>query len=556
MPYSERPRGYHEPLAEERTPFWADLYTWAMAQALHTLGKRGAPINYDTPASFDAHIRQTPYNKNSFGICAGTYITAEWKDKRWNLTQDQVEDMLTIMMVDPEAGEEVPLFTRDFLETRGRDEKMSMTVDMMDEGTLVFGHVPFANASGKAGQVIRSEVAYLNAFNSQSLFATKAARLKIAANQKPVFELGLRRAHCIGGREPSRAAYIGGVDATSNMEAWYHYRIPPFGSIAHAWIMMHDTELEAFVNLAEAMPHNFSTLLDTFNTLTGAENAVKANRIVAERLGREHLLKSARLDSGKLIHLSNKVHDILTSHGIRHRVKISATNDLDELEIITLEREGKVDIYGVGTKLVTSTMQPALGGVYKVNAIASTSLPPEMMVLYQEALENEFPPTPEELGRFMRDVIKLGERPEPGELEKATIPGRKVPVRTLTKDGSRYNGDIICSANDLPVCMTEDGRGVLTRDVRSVMKTDPSRVKTFPAGTSVVLPLKRMFQQGDLHGTIGTIHDARGLARSELAMLAPDHKSLTEPYAYGVGIEEGLFEKRQRMIETLRGMHA
>jgi hypothetical protein len=153
----------------------------------------------------------------------------------------------------------------------------------------------------------------------------------------------------------------------------------------------------------------------------------------------------------------------------------------------------------------------------------------------------------------MRAVIKLGEKPQPGEIEKATIPGRKIILRTLTADGSHYDGDIIASAENPPIRLSEDGyHGELTRDVESVPIGDPTRAKTFRAGTAIVLPLRRVFDRGRLVGTIGTIHEARAHAKAELNMLADDHKSLTEPYAYGVGVERDLYEKRQRMIHSLR----
>lgn len=558
MPYTPRPEGYREILAERQTAIWGDLYTWAMAQALYKLKKMGAPVNYDTPVVFDGFVRKEPFG-GAYTAVGGTEITAEWLDKNWQPTSDIIDYLKTVTVKDLRTGGETRLFEDDFLEDMA-NEKMAMTVDMIPEGGLVFRDEPFANVTGSMGQAVRAEVGFLNAFNSQALFATKATRLKTAANGKPVFELGVRRAHSIGGEAESRAGYIGGLDGTSNMQAGFYYRVPIFGSVAHAWIMLHETEGQAFVNLARAMPHNFSALVDTFDTLQGTVNALSANSQVAGEMNQNHLLKAVRLDSGKLIYLSNEVDKILKTQGVRDKVKIVVTSDLDEKSIMDLEREGSADVYGVGTKFVTCPMQPALGAVYKLAAAERMDMTAQMMERYRQA-QDSGDNSPEALAEFMRDVIKLGEKPQPGEFEKATIPGAKVILRTMFKEASgawRYDGDIIFPAGQLlPVKYVQNPDGpyeaVLTAPVTSVPKNDPDGAKTFLAGTPVVLPLKRVFTNGVLTGDIGTVHNARVRMSENMALLAPDHKSLTEPYPYGVGIEEGLYKRRQAMIAEIRG---
>lgn len=561
MPYSKRPAYYREVLAE-KSAMWADLYALTMSQALHTNGK------HNISTTFQAFIRKPPFG-GAYLVTGGQNIVAEWLDKHWAFTQRSLEMMRDKKVADPVTGEMKPLFTPDFIDMVGK-AKMELTVDAMAEGDLAFPDEPIYRVHGPVWQCLMVEAAILNAINSQSLFATLATRIKEATaspsvagftqkpDRDPVLEFGLRRAQCIGGLEPTRGAYIGGVDATSNLLAEEYYGIPTAGTFAHALVMLYEDEIDAFSEYAKAMPNNGIFLVDTYNTLEGVKKAVQACMDAGV------MMKGIRLDSGDLGYLSRKARVILDEAGFAG-AKIAASNDLDEEEILKLKRSGaKIDIWGVGTNLVTAKAQPALGAVYKIVAVYDPKLSMQEIALYRaaQARGNQ---SPKALGQFVRDVIKLGEKPPPGQMEKATIPGEQMVLRTLFNDAAtgqwRYDGDIIIPASGkLPYKLVPDANGpyeaVLTKKIISVSKGDPTHPKTFPAGTPLVLPLKPQFDQGVLTGDIETVHDARARVPEKLALLDGDHKKLERPYPYGVGLEKGLFERRKATIAKLRGYDA
>jgi nicotinate phosphoribosyltransferase len=275
-------------------------------------------------------------------------------------------------------------------------------------------------------------------------------------------------------------------------------------------------------------------------------------------------MKGIRLDSGDLAYLSREARKILDAAGFKD-AKIAASNDLDEAEIVKLKRQGaKIDIWGVGTHLVTAKAQPALGGVYKLAAVYDSRLNPAAIAAYQKALQ-QGTHTLSAFKDLVRNVIKLGEKPPPGQQEKATIPGEQIVLRTLFNDAAdnswRYDGDIIYPANKKqPYRLVKNPQGPyeaeLTEAVTSVSKANPDSPRVFPAGTKIVLPLKSAFNLGKQTGPIETVHDARRRAQTIMPLLAEDHKRLEDPYAYGVGIEESLYNERRAMIRKYRGPQA
>jgi nicotinate phosphoribosyltransferase len=242
--------------------------------------------------------------------------------------------------------------------------KEHLVVHAVKEGTIIFPDEPVMTITGPRILCQLLETPLLNMINFQTLIASKASRIVNAANGKGVIEFGLRRAQgedaAING---SRAAYIGGCIGTSNVEAGIKYNIPIIGTHAHSFVMSFSSELEAFRAYANTFPDNTTLLIDTYDTLNGAKNAI----IVGKELEKSgHRLKAVRLDSGDLLKLSNQVRTILDSAGFSY-VKIVASNDLNELKIDRLIKYGaKIDIFGVGTELITSKPESALSGVYKL----------------------------------------------------------------------------------------------------------------------------------------------------------------------------------------------
>ncbi|MGN6644139.1 MAG: nicotinate phosphoribosyltransferase, partial [Verrucomicrobiota bacterium] len=245
--------------------------------------------------------------------------------------------------------------------------KLRLDVDAVPEGTVVFPQEPLLRIRGPILQGQLVETALLNLVNFQSLIATKAARVCLAAQGDPVVEFGLRRAQGVdGAMTASRAAYIGGCAGTSNVLAGKEFDIPVKGTHAHSWVMSFNHETEAFQTYADALPNNCIFLVDTFDTLEGVRHAIAVGRQLKKK---GHQLGGIRLDSGDLAYLSIEARKLLDAAGFKKAV-IIASNDLNEQLITSLKQQGaKINMWGVGTMLVTAYDQPALGGVYKLSAI-------------------------------------------------------------------------------------------------------------------------------------------------------------------------------------------
>ena len=232
---------------------------------------------------------------------------------------------------------------------------------------MVFPHEPLVRVSGPLLECQILESAVLNIVNFQSLIATKAARVCGAAGGDSVLEFGLRRAQGIDGAlAASRAAYLGGCAATSNVLAGRLFGIPVRGTHAHSWVMSFDDEPAAFAAYAKAMPNNCVFLVDTYDSLEGVKHAIAEARNLRDQ---GHRIVGIRLDSGDLAYLSIEARKLLDEAGFPEAV-IVASNDLDEQIIASLKQQGAcIGVWGVGTKLVTAYEQPALGGVYKMSAV-------------------------------------------------------------------------------------------------------------------------------------------------------------------------------------------
>ncbi len=248
-----------------------------------------------------------------------------------------------------------------------RDLKFACDVDAVPEGTPVFPYEPLVRVKGPILQAQIIETLLLTIINFQTLIATKAARVNIAARGEDVLEFGARRAQGVDGAlTASRAAYIGGCAATSNVMAGKVWNIPVKGTHAHSWVMLFEDELEAFQTYARTMPNNCVFLVDTYDTLAGVRHAVEVGKWLREN---GHKLLGVRLDSGDLATLSIGARQILDEAGFEDAA-IVASNDLDEYLIRSLKEQGaKISVWGVGTRLATAYDQPALGGVYKLSAV-------------------------------------------------------------------------------------------------------------------------------------------------------------------------------------------
>lgn len=385
-----------------------DLYQLTMA---YGYWRRGLATD-GTRAAFHLFFRTAPFGGH-VAVAAGLEPAAEYL-AGLQFTPDDLAYLEGLT-----GNDDLRLFEPAFLDWL-EALRFDGQLDAVPEGEVVFPHTPLLRFVGNLalGQIV--ETALLNLLNFQTLVATKASRVVAAADGSPVLEFGLRRAQGIDGAlAASRAAWIGGVAATSNVLAGKRFGIPVRGTHAHAWVMVHGDELEAFQAYAEVMPNNCTLLVDTYDTLEGVRRAITVGQGLRER---GHRLAGVRLDSGDLHALSVEARRLLDAAGF-HDTAIVASNDLDEAGVSALRSGGAaVSVFGVGTRLVTAYDQPALGGVYKLAAIARPGQPFEPRLKLSENVAKVSNPGIQGVrrervdGRPVRDVIANAEAPLAGDL--------------------------------------------------------------------------------------------------------------------------------------------
>jgi nicotinate phosphoribosyltransferase len=391
----------------------------------------------------------------------------------------------------------------DYLQTL----RFACDVDAIPEGNVVFPHEPLLRVTGSLLQGQLFETALLNIINFQTLIATKSARVCLAAKGNPVMEFGLRRAHGPDGAlAASRAAYIGGCVSTSNVLAGKVFGIPVSGTHAHSWVMSFQNEHEAFEAYANAMPGNCVFLVDTYDSIGGIHHAIDVGRRLRS-IGKN--LTAIRLDSGDLNYLSVAARLILDEAGFQS-TKIIASNDLDEHVIASLKEQGAlIDIWGVGTKLVTAFDQPALGGVYKLGAIRIGDGP-------------------------WQKKVKLSE-----QTAKVSNPG-SLQVRRFG-DRKEYMADMIYDELD-----GEPAEQTIV-DIADV--TIKRRIPSSARYRDLLAPI---FRRGELVYERPTIAQIRTLAQTELGRFYAGVKRLLNPHIYPVGLETGLYATKSRLMQDAR----
>ena len=330
-----------------------DLYQLTMANGYWQSGRA------EDEAVFHLFFRRAPFGGDAALACGASSV-AQYLDAL-EFGQEDIAYLAALSGADGGA-----LFSGAFLEAL-EGMRWSLDIAAVPEGEVVYAQEPLLRVRGPLWQCQIVESALLNLINFKTLIATKAARVCEAASGDQVLEFGLRRAQGIDGAlAASRAAFIGGCDATSNVLAGKRFGIPVRGTHAHSWVMAFESEIAAFETYSSAMPNNCVFLVDTYDTREGVENAIRCAHQLREK-GFEML--GVRLDSGDLAELSKMARERLVAAGFT-RARIVASSDLDEHEIAKLKRAGaRIDTWGVGTRLVTAFDQPALGGVYKLGAL-------------------------------------------------------------------------------------------------------------------------------------------------------------------------------------------
>jgi len=470
-----------------------DLYELTMAYGYWKSGIA------EREAVFHLSFREAPFG-GQYSVAAGLAGAIDYLKK----LQIGDGDLAYLAKLTGEDGR--PLFDRSFL-VHLRRMRFTLDVDGVPEGTVVFGNEPLLRVKGPLLQAQLVETALLNLINFQTLIATKAARICQAARGEPVLEFGLRRAQGIDGAiSATRAAYIGGCAATSNVLAGKIFNIPVKGTHAHSWVMSFDSEVEAFEAYAKAMPNNVIFLVDTYDTIEGIRHAISVGKQMRER---GHRLLGIRLDSGDLAYLSIEARRMLDEAGFND-AQILATNDLDEHLIADLKQQGaKITVWGVGTRLVTAYDQPALGGVYKLSAIR------------------------EDAG--WQHKVKISE-----QSAKVSIPGI-LQVRRFS-DGSHFAADAIYDT------LTGIDEGCTIVD-----PADFIRRKTMVPGTAFEDLLVPIFREGRPVYEQPAFSDIRQRTIAQLAKLHGSVKRFLNPHRYPAGLELNLFNLRTDLIAKSRG---
>ncbi|QDV04621.1 Nicotinate phosphoribosyltransferase pncB2 [Planctomycetes bacterium Poly30] len=418
----------HQPEGGLSEALLTDLYQLTMARGHWKAGR------LDAEGSFLLSFRRAPFG-GTWALASGV---AEAIETLASLRFSEAD--LDALAALPGPGGS-SLFEAEFLDVLRRMEGFDLDVDAVADGTVCLPGVPMVRVTGPLWQAQLVETFLLNRIGFETLVATKAARIVRAAADAAVLEFGARRAQ---GPDASirsaRASWVGGVAGTSNVLAGARLGIPVKGTHAHSWVQSfagsgdaHETERQAFEAFAESMPDGCVLLVDTYDTRAGIENAIEVARGLRAR---GHGLSGIRLDSGDLVELSVHARKALSGAGFPD-VKIVASDDLDERKIMELRARGaEIDVYGVGTRLVTGGEQAALGVVYKLSAVRENADEP------------------------WRPVMKLS-----STVAKRSLPGH-VEVQRVVRDGMLV-GDFLSAATDDLSQIQGDREHLLRPAVRS-----------------------------------------------------------------------------------------
>lgn len=472
------------------TPLLTDLYQFTMAYGYWLQGLQ------DCEAVFHLIFRKNPF-KGNYALNCGLESVIDYLSS-WHFKPEELDYLANLKNA---AGG--LLFSQAFIDYLSQ-VRFSCDLDAIAEGTLVFPNEPLLRIQGPILQCQLLESALLNMINFQTLIATKASRVYLAAQGDDVIEFGLRRAQGPDGAvSASRAAYVGGAIATSNTLAGMLFDIPVRGTHAHSWVTAFPSEREAFLAYAKSMPNNCVLLVDTYDTLQGVLNAIEVGKILRKQ-GAD--LLGIRLDSGDLAQLSIKARKLLDSAGFE-KTDILASNSIDEYVIKSLKAQGaKISSWGVGTHLTTAYDHPALDGVYKLSAIQNDK------------------------GDWLYK-LKLSEQPV-----KISNPGRHQIRRFFA--GDQLLADVVY---DLQLGIP---------DAPTVSLFDPlmqpARLDDYDAAIDLLEPV---FRRGKLVQTRPSIHKTREFAIQSLPAFVATYP---ERSCYSVGLEKNLAELKLRLIDKVK----
>lgn len=465
-----------------------DFYELTMANGYLQNGLK------DKHAYFDMFFRKVPDN-GGFAIMAGVEQLIQY------LKNLKFEDK------DIDYLRSKNLFSEEFLQYL-KNFKFSCDVWAIPEGTPIFPNEPVVTVRGPVIEAQFVETMILLTINHQSLIATKANRIVRAAQGRDVMEFGSRRAQGYDGAiYGARAAYIGGCVGTACTIAEKEFEIPVIGTMAHSWIQMFPTELEAFRAYARTYPDNCTFLVDTYNVLkSGVPNAIKV--FIEEIVPRGFRPKGIRIDSGDITYLSKEARKMLDGAGF-HDCRIVASNSLDEFIIRDILIQGaQVDLFGVGERLITSKSEPVFGGVYKLVAV-------------------------EENGEMI-PKIKLSEN-----VGKITNPGFKQTWRLFDKESGKAIADVL-TANDETIDESKpyelfDPEHTWKRKIVTNFIAKGLLVKIFDNGTCIYESPK--------------LSEIKSYCKEQIDSLWDEVKRFENPHKYYVDLSKQLWEMKERLLQ-------
>ncbi|MCH5462265.1 nicotinate phosphoribosyltransferase [Lactobacillus sp. LC28-10] len=472
---------------DDSTTLHTDAYELSMIQTYFAKGIQ------NKQAIFEVYFRDMPF-KNGFAVFAGLEHIINYIEQ------------LHFSKTDIEYLKETTDYSPELLQYLS-DFQFKGTIRSAVEGELVYSNEPMMQVEGPLADCQLIETAVLNIVNYQTLIATKAARIRSVAGNDGIMEFGSRRAQefdaAIWG---TRAAYIGGFDATSNVRAGKIFGIPISGTHAHSLVQTYGNDYDAFRAYAETHK-DCVFLVDTYDTIkSGVPSAIR----VANEMGDQINFLGVRIDSGDMAYLSKRVREQLDEAGYKD-AKIYASNDLDEKTIMSLKMQrAKIDVWGVGTKLITAFDQPALGAVYKMVSI--------------------------ERDGKMEDTIKLS-----NNVEKVSTPGPKQVWRITKKDGGKSEGDYIALSTEDP--REQDELYMFHPNYTYINKT----VTDFDARPI----LQPIYDQGRLVYQQPELVDIKRRSSENLENLWPEYKRDLNPQKYPVDLSQKLWDNKMNLIKKV-----
>ena len=463
-----------------------DFYELTMANGYFQEGMQ------DQIVYFDLYFRKVP-DGGGYAIFAGLETIIKY-----------IED-IKFTESDIEYLKSKNTFSDGFLEYL-RNFKFQGDIYSFKEGSIMFPNEPIITVKANLIEAQIIETFLLQTVNHQSLIATKASRMKYAAKGKTILEMGARRAHGISSSVlGARAAYIGGVDGTSNVAADQIHSVPAGGTMAHSWVQLFDTELEAFEAYARNYPNSSTFLVDTYDTLkSGVPNAIKAikNILVPKNVDSFAI----RIDSGDLTYLSKQARKMLDEAGLNN-CKIVVSNSLDERIISTLLSQGApIDLFGVGERLITAKSDPVFGSVYKLVALEQ---------------DNKIIPK-----------IKISDN-----IEKITTPHFKKVYR-IYSETNKAEADLITIHNE----KIDFGNPLTIFD-----QNDTWKQKTYDDYSIREMSIPIFLKGKKVYDSPG-ISEIREFAKSELEALWDEVKRFDFPHKYYVDLSKKLWDTKQKLI--------